>query len=868
MVRFSLAALLTFQPFVQAAELAPVEILLTQEVPRDESALATTGPENGERLAKLQSDLTLVAEGLEGFASEEDSEPSLKRLRESVDTPEGFKSRTSALDATYRALAVVDYTWAKRLPEPPCSPEAARARLLKSGELSSWISSLLGPPTPGADTGSQLDQASAAVPASARDYALLRAKIRKVTAALAAERAVGSTRATLYCRRAESYEALSSANRAVSELVAASRANLTDEFAGVYVLARKGPEGLVILGAATSVDSVLLTDGRLADGDDLLVLGSDRKKLIPVRIERRDDSGLALLRAAEPLKGFQLADAAPAKADLIHAIGHPDRTGVWTRTSGLVTAAESSSFQSDAVIDVGMSGGAALNEDGRLAGVFVLRPARAGGRSFDWPIAIPAPALREWLDGRSLKLPSAVVEIEEGGTASVQTASRPLLDSLAPGARATQAGYSFYDGNVHAVCKANCDDGGSSYGSNGGAELGAALGKAMAPLVEALIFKGVPALFRGIGSLFKSKPRPPKATVAEVVHPPSVKIAEPKIVEQPKPNPEFTVTLQPVRLIAGKEAIFSVKVKSNREDVKPAGLHIEFTVDYDKETSTGTAVTDEEGNALLEVRPSAAAVAFNGLDQESDRYSRLITAGRETEAGKVCRMVLPRALVFGMVTAAAVATVVPGGALVAYGVGQGCLAAASGIALGGGVFCANEFVKEAMAPTPQQPAPDYVRSIPKSQTKPKAPADAFDAVRDRARRAVNDVDRVDRDGELSPSIENVQNMAGGQAGDPNEPPDDDPKGEVEDRKPEIDEKSSRHIFRAKEGHLPDTPENRELLVRTAGDKGNYLGRDIHGNRIFARLTADGKQVWVEVRNGMIRNGGLNQIPREFPGLLP
>ena len=87
-IRLALAGLLFLQPVVEAAELAPVDILLTRIIPQDQAALATLGPEKGERLAKIQSDLALVVEGLEGFASEEDAAPSIKRLRESVDAPE------------------------------------------------------------------------------------------------------------------------------------------------------------------------------------------------------------------------------------------------------------------------------------------------------------------------------------------------------------------------------------------------------------------------------------------------------------------------------------------------------------------------------------------------------------------------------------------------------------------------------------------------------------------------------------------------------------------------------------------------------------------------------------------------------------
>lgn len=67
----------------------------------------------------------------------------------------------------------------------------------------------------------------------------------------------------------------------------------------------------------------------------------------------------------------------------------------------------------------------------------------------------------------------------------------------------------------------------------------------------------------------------------------------------------------------------------------------------------------------------------------------------------------------------------------------------------------------------------------------------------------------------------------------------------------------KHLFRKKEGHLQDTPENRALLLRVANDPKNYIGTDANGVRWYAELLADGRQVWVSVRNGIIQNGGIN-----------
>jgi hypothetical protein len=72
-----------------------------------------------------------------------------------------------------------------------------------------------------------------------------------------------------------------------------------------------------------------------------------------------------------------------------------------------------------------------------------------------------------------------------------------------------------------------------------------------------------------------------------------------------------------------------------------------------------------------------------------------------------------------------------------------------------------------------------------------------------------------------------------------------------------------HIFRAEDGHLSDTPENRQSLLDIVNSPENLLGTDTFGNRWYAKALPDGTQLWGTVRNGVVQNGGLNSTPRTF-----
>ncbi len=73
----------------------------------------------------------------------------------------------------------------------------------------------------------------------------------------------------------------------------------------------------------------------------------------------------------------------------------------------------------------------------------------------------------------------------------------------------------------------------------------------------------------------------------------------------------------------------------------------------------------------------------------------------------------------------------------------------------------------------------------------------------------------------------------------------------------------KHIFRVAEGHFSeDTPANRQLLLDLVADQNHYLITDVYGNAWYAETRADGTQLWAQVRNEQIVNGGINQPPKQ------
>lgn len=656
-LRLILIVLIGFwAPFAQTAEPSfdvLSNLLRAYAGPIDERAAeappeAETPPESGARLAAIQADLSLMAEGFEAFRHPSHAQHALQDLPDYV-VPElrpFFKDRDSTLDTLYRTLAVTDYTWALRFPEPTCDPRTRRKILLaskdglftdpKSGDLSPWLARLLGPAAYGRTAEEALDRASSKQTLSARDYELLRVKVARITEALSSDKAVGKERAKLYCLRADAYETLALAHRASEGApIQASRAtdstNQPDkEGAAVLLIAvMEGPDRFRAVGAGVLVETVhgrkVLTDAGLlpAGGEAGSALRGfirakdgalDKPRVIT--FERTDQTTSVMvgrIEGADRIPALKISQGFVARQDLVRAIGHIS-AGTWTVGQGLVTDIGNGTFASDAILGPDMRGSPLLNDMGEVVGLVVLSPQGA-------PTAIMPERLRELTDGDGPVPVSADIQFVE----SRQTGSGAVLTASNPNYIYTQTPY----GTVRGRCIGCNDAPQSSYssGSSGGAEIGQALGQAMAPLVEAMIFKGIPALFRGIGSLFKSKPR----TTAPAPHRGTAQ-DRPREIEKPKDPPKIAgieVKLDRSTALEGEQVTATARVTFTEDYAKKDQIAISFSVDPAAKVviTDGqkgfTRFTDASGRAKITYEISATAKErerpFDALKQEERR---------------------------------------------------------------------------------------------------------------------------------------------------------------------------------------------------------------------------------------------------------
>jgi len=103
--------------------------------------------------------------------------------------------------------------------------------------------------------------------------------------------------------------------------------------------------------------------------------------------------------------------------DQAYAIGHPEQGGLWSLTTGVISAHRSdfagvpgkNLFQTEASINRGNSGGPLLDEQGRMIGInsLIARKAEDGLTITDVNFAIKANVARRWLAGEGYRFAAA-----------------------------------------------------------------------------------------------------------------------------------------------------------------------------------------------------------------------------------------------------------------------------------------------------------------------------------------------------------------------------------------------------------------------------------------------------------------------------
>jgi hypothetical protein len=70
-----------------------------------------------------------------------------------------------------------------------------------------------------------------------------------------------------------------------------------------------------------------------------------------------------------------------------------------------------------------------------------------------------------------------------------------------------------------------------------------------------------------------------------------------------------------------------------------------------------------------------------------------------------------------------------------------------------------------------------------------------------------------------------------------------------------------HAFTGEKGHLIDSLINRKLILDMASNVKNFLIEDVFGNDWYGEILKDGRQLWASARDGLIKDCGINDIPR-------
>lgn len=571
-----------------------------------------TAPAAGQerKLAKAEADLSLIARGLETFRHPTHYDRLKSAIVPDMDAKSRpfFETRESALNALYRTLAVIDFTWATRETENPCSAEDRRAALLRSpdhlfadddGTISPWLASVLNVEKAGTP--------SAALTKAGRELSTREARLARIyrlTSELA--NAEPRKRAGLLCERAQLYDS-------VAGTPSASPAR-TNDLASVAFIRQAGRVGAAVLLRADGKARLLTSAALVEAGTSVELLWRDgsRETVNVIRVDNK--LGLAELETSKP-PSSALTLAESAAGDVVESIGHPAQGGPWTRSRGLATS-PGGSFHTDAVFNRGQVGGAVLDLDGNLVGIAVE------------PVGtvLSASSIERLLKGEAFELPE--VEATDSGTGAILTAAHPFdLEATAaggdlPAATPTDAPI---EAAVGHSCVWNC--GGSappSYGYSGGGA--SPLGMAMA--------QGLTRMFEGLGRWLASPPKPrpvlqagPSAAPSAVITPQQRQESAPPPAP-PDPLKAYGVAFRAANRFPdeGTETTLFAEVLFHGKDGSKAGIPVTFSATSNSQFvqfPDGTsAQTGPDGIARLRIVLVADKIEqqFDDLKREERRH--------------------------------------------------------------------------------------------------------------------------------------------------------------------------------------------------------------------------------------------------------
>jgi serine protease Do len=211
------------------------------------------------------------------------------------------------------------------------------------------------------------------------------------------------------------------------------------QFFGGQSPQRQGKQTLQGLGSGVIVspDGYILTANHVVSGAEeiMIGLGTDLRRLKAKKVGTDPGTDVALLKIEEKnLPSIAFADSEKARAgDIVLAIGNPFGLRQ-TVTMGIISAVGRGGMgivdyenfiQTDAAINMGNSGGALVDTEGRLLGINTAIFSRSGGNQ-GIGFAIPANLARDVM--QSLREKGRVVRGYIG--ASVQTLTPELADAM------------------------------------------------------------------------------------------------------------------------------------------------------------------------------------------------------------------------------------------------------------------------------------------------------------------------------------------------------------------------------------------------------------------------------------------------------